>query len=204
MRKITLSLVALLITGAVAFSQAVADQAIIPVSVSLNSILRLNVTSGGNIEFVVNTITDYSTGIANTARYDTKFTVASSVDFNVLLYAEDLTMIGTDNPAHTLALANVGYQISVDGTGTEGTNWDITSDGTTTVLTSTATTEAISAITGFAAGDVAKNAFTINWELCTAAVRSAAGGVGAANTLLAQSKDPDRYTTNVFLVLVKD
>ena len=53
----------------------------------LNSILRLNVTSGGNIEFTINNIDQYTAGIANGTRYDTKFTVASSVDFNVLMYA---------------------------------------------------------------------------------------------------------------------
>ncbi|MCB9002091.1 MAG: hypothetical protein H6537_09000 [Bacteroidales bacterium] len=48
--------------ASLAFGQAVNDQAIIPVSVTLNSILRLTVVSGGNIDFVVNTIDQYTSG----------------------------------------------------------------------------------------------------------------------------------------------
>ena len=62
MRKLFYSL-ALLFLSQVSFGQAVNDQAIIPVSVTLNSILRLTVVSGGNIEFVVNTIDQYTGGI---------------------------------------------------------------------------------------------------------------------------------------------
>lgn len=202
MRKLSLLFVSMLV-GTIGFSQAVADQAIIPVSVGLNSILRLNVTSGGNIEFVVNTITDYTSGIANSARYTTGFTVASSIDFDVTLSLEDADLAGVD-VAGTFDHRNLGYRVAKTGSGAIGTDWNIPSSGTTAIPVA-AGTDIIESIVNHGAGDVAKNAFTINWRLATndvLAVTAALGGFElATNTLLAQSIPAGRYTTNVFLVL---
>ena len=115
MKKITLSIIALFFAGQMSFAQAVSEHAIIPVSVTLNSILRLNVVTGGNIEFVVNTIDQYTNGISNSTQYTTNFTVASSTDFDVTLMAEDATLIGSDNSAHTMTLDNIGYSSSFHG-----------------------------------------------------------------------------------------
>jgi hypothetical protein len=176
-----------------AYAQPVSDNAVIPVSVNLNSILRLNVTSGGNIEFSFNSIGQYTSGISNSDRTDTHFTVSSSIDFDVELWAEDLTFLGTDNPAHTLALNYVAYDMEVEGSGTEGAlgnwvlpaGWAALANGTADIVTSNV---------GSGAGDAAKNAFIINWECGTA---NCPGG-----NLLAASRPADRYATNVFLVLV--
>lgn len=200
MRKLSLLFVSMLV-GTIGFSQAVADQAIIPVSVSLNSILRLNVTSGGNIEFLVNTIADYTGGIGNSDRYDTKFTVASSIDFDVAMYAEDANLQGVD-VAGTFDIMNIGYLVamSTGATGAFATNY--TGATTLTVLNAASGTEIISSIQYEGAGAVTKNAFTINWELATPGVLGLATGFNDnTNTLLAQSIPAGRYTTNVFLVL---
>ena len=66
MRKLFLVAILALLSQ-VGFAQAVQDNAVIPVSVTINSILRLNVTSGGNIQFVFNTMAQYNAGIAGTA-----------------------------------------------------------------------------------------------------------------------------------------
>ena len=58
-------------------AQAVSDMAIIPIGVTLNSIARLTVTSGGNIEFVVNTMDQYNNGVAYSASTTTTFSVVS-------------------------------------------------------------------------------------------------------------------------------
>lgn len=204
MKKITFLFAGLLI-GLATIAQPVVDNAIIPVSVNLNSILRLNVSSGGNIEFTVNNIDQYTTGVLNSDRYDTKFTVASSVDFNVLMYAEAANFLGSDNTANVLPIDNVGYILESTGTGNaNGAEYDFINDAgdgtlsTITPLNATATTAIITGVGGAAAGNTLQNAFTINWELAT-------GALTAVNTtaasLLAQSVAPDRYTTNVFLVL---
>lgn len=207
MKKLSFLLVGLLL-GLATIAQPVVDNAIIPVSVNLNSILRLNVTSGGNIEFTVNNIDQYTSGIVNSPRYDTKFTVASSVDFNVLMYAEG-DLLGADNTAHTLPVDNVGYILENTGSGApSGTNYTFINDAgtgdvsTITPLNATATTAIITGVDGASAGNTAKNAFTIHWELATTGGAAPLTGVNTTGiSLLAQSIAPDRYTTNVFLVL---
>jgi hypothetical protein len=199
MRKLFVAFTMLLFSY-VSFGQAINDQAIIPVSVTLNSILRLTVVSGGNIDFVVNTIDQYTNGInalGTNARYQTIFTVSCSRDFDVNLRAEDATLMGQDNPANTLLLNNVGYQVAYSGVGgVIGTNWTIPSSGVVANTVALAATATI--ITGIAtksAGDGAFNKFTLQWKLGTVQ------GTMNPLTLLAQSKPADRYITNVYLDL---
>ena len=193
MRKLLFTL-ALAVLSQVSFGQAVNDQAIIPVSVTLNSILRLTVVSGGNIDFVVNTIDQYTNGINSggaDARWQTNFTVSSSQDFDVTLAAEDATLMGQDDPANTMPLDNIGFDLT--GSGGGPANWALP----LAVLALTQPSQNIvTGVAGFSAGDATQNNFTIQWRLGT--------GEGAMNgaTLLAQSLTPDRYITNVFLELV--
>lgn len=201
MKKIQLLLIALMLTAGV-FGQAIVDNKIIPMSVTLNSILRLNVTTGGNIEFTVNTLYQYQNGISNSDRYDTEFTVASSVDYDVLMYAEDADFIGSDKSSDTAVfeLNNIGYTVAYIGTGlTVGSDMDLVGAGVTpsavTGLTDVAATDIVTSTTGNA-GDIQQNKYEINWELGTKANAS----MNTA-TLLEQNLAADRYSTNVFLVL---
>ncbi len=187
---------ALLFLSQAGFGQAVNDQAIIPVSVTLNSILRLTVVSGGNIDFVVNTIGQYTSGInsgGGDARYHTNFTVSASQDFDVTIRAEDASFLGQDNAANTMPLDNVGFNVTENGSGADPANWSLQAtvipltDGAQNIVTGAA---------GASAGDADKNNFTIQWRLGTQE-----GGM-LKNSLLAQSLTPDRYITNVFLELV--
>ena len=116
-------------------AQAVRDRGIIPVAVNLNLVLRLNIIDGGNIEFVFNSINDYSVGMgaqaavlgtgANAAAarvgigvgttplaanlmYRTRFTVSASRTWLLTYGAEQPTFMGTDLPTNTLPLNNVG------------------------------------------------------------------------------------------------
>jgi len=201
MKKSIFFLLAIIFAIEFAKAQPVSDNAVIPMSVTLNSILRLNVSSGGNIEFVVNTIDQYTTGIPNGARYTTKFSVASSIDFIVDLYAEDATFMNADG-AGTMPLDNVGYYVVIDGGGHDGTNWNIPYDqgGSPAVLgllTNTAD-PIITSIDNNGAGNTTQNAWEIQWQLATNAV-TAVNATGLS--LLAQSLKDGRYTTNVFLVL---
>lgn len=199
MKKILISFMALALTFG-ANAQAVSDNAVIPVSVSLTGILRLNVVSGGNIDFMVNTLSQYSEGIANSPRYDTKFTVSSSTDFNVTLAAEDATFIGVDNPANLMPLDNVSFVLQTSGTGQGGTHYTVpaaTGGGAVTpTYLSNAGTNIVEGIVGQSAGDSRKNAFTIHWSLNNPQAST-------AGNLLSQSLAPDRYSTNVFLTVVK-
>lgn len=194
MKKALLGLF-LLIGGQAAMAQPISDNAVIPVSVTLNSILRLTVVTGGNIEFVVNTIDQYTNGIANGPRYTTNFTVSSSVDFDVQLSTEDATFMGTDNPANTMPLNNVGYTVVANAaaTGADPANWTLA--GITGLAQ--AATNIVTGVANASAGGPDQNSFDIQWEMGT----NGGGGMNA-QSLLQQSISPDRYVTNVYLQLI--
>lgn len=184
-----------------AFNQAVDDKAVIPVAVTLNSILRLNILSGGTIDFNFNTLQDYTDGIDNSDGYDTKISIASSVDWQLKLFAEDASFNMTDSATYgtvnVLPLNYVGYWIDETGTHTvAATNVTIPAEtqGTADALTNTTTTVVIDCGAAHNAGDVATNAFTINWECGT--------GNGAIQTnILSRNLPAGRYATNVYLLL---
>lgn len=218
MKKITL-LFSLIFATSMLFSQAVIDYAIVPVSINLNSIFRLNVTSGGSIEFTLTTLAEYNSGIdGNTkTRYQTHFNVASSIDFDVTIQSEDATFIGANG--NTMDFNNLGYSIAESGTGTEGAgnDWLLTpsavdvTGGTDwpSILTNaavdivTSQDVAVDGGTG-GAGDGSKNSFQIIWELGTKNLDDplAPGPTDMSpNSILENSIAPDRYSTNVFLTL---
>jgi len=176
MRKLFFAAAMLLLSQA-GFGQAVKDNAVIPVSITLNSILRLTVTSGGNIQFVVNTIDQYTSGIANSAQYTTNFVVSSSRDFDVTLGAEDPNFIGLETGT-AMDLAFLRY--TVDG-----------SAGANTTLTELPYLSSPEVIVSYSAGG--NLAYAIHWELGTG---------GTAGSLLAANLPADIYVTNVFLNLV--
>lgn len=195
MKKLTILFATVMLTLTSAFAQPVSDSGVIPVGVTLNSILRLNITSGGNLEYVVNTIDQYTNGIAQNARYDTHFTVASSVDFDVTLGADAATFIGVDNATHTIPLDNLGYEVISEGTGADPTNWHLPTAAAVSALTQAPTTVVLGDVAGAGAGDILQNAFVIQWRLGTIE-----GGMNAS-TLLSQSITSDRYVVNAILQL---
>ena len=194
MKKITITFFAIIFSFTAAFAQPVSDQGIIPVGVTLNSILRLNITSGGNIEYVVNTIEQYTNGIAVNPLYQTHFTVASSVDFDVDLYGDAATFIGVDDAANTIALDNLGYGLVYQGAGgADGVNWDLIAGIQPLTIAAARIIDGV--YPGQAAGDVNINNFRIEWRLGTSE-----GGMNATS-LLQQSISSDRYVVNVILDL---
>ncbi|MBI4946158.1 MAG: hypothetical protein HY840_07130 [Bacteroidetes bacterium] len=211
-KTIITSAIALIITGA-AFAQPVSDRAVIPIGVTLQQILRIHVTNGGNVEFVFNDINDYKNGIVNSAFYDSDVQVASSTDWELHMGAEDATLIGTEDPANTLALNNIGFTITWTG----GNSCCAAGNQLSSILgvydnSATGTANGLLIFTGGAGdlllvdggnvagsgGDVTDNAFTINWECGTLIAGTTPMN---ATSIIAQSPTPDRYVTNVFLDL---
>lgn len=184
--------------SAAANAQPVSDRAVVPVAVTLNQILRLNVTNGGNIEFVFNRIDQYENGIANAAMYDTDIDVSSSSRWTLAIGAEDATFIGTDDPTATLALDNVGYQIISNGAhafGTELTDPAAANAGVVALTAFSTTVIGSAAAPTGNSGDRDDNNFTINWECGTT------NGTMNATALIDQDNTPDRYVTNVLMDL---
>lgn len=214
MKKLLYTAVAGLLIGQVAMAQPVSDRAVIPVAVSLNRVLRLNVNDGGNVEFVFNTIGQYNLGIANgvSGFYDTDFTVASSTNWRIVMGAEDANLLGTDNNiANTIALDNVGYLIVSNGTASccaAANDIEDPAGATGPATVANGLAQYVGGVggpiiltSGVAqnAGDVVANSFEINWE-CGTLIVAGATPMNAVS-LLNQSITPDRYITNVLLDL---
>ena len=202
MKKLTFLFAGLFLMANVASSQGIDDRAVIPVAITLNSILRLNVTSGGNIEFNFNTLNDYQHGIQTSAAYQTKFNVASSVNWNVIMYAEDANLTGTDvitageASANTMLINNIGYHISSEGSLEDNYNFSSNDPAAPVALTAADNTIAVGFDTTPNAGDINANSFTIHWRCGT----SEGGGMNPSS-ILSQGIAADRYATNVFLIL---
>ncbi len=220
--------------GLSAFSQAVKDRNVVPVAVTLNQVLRMTITNGGNIEFVFNTIDDYKNGLSadqvasgsanpgtSEDMYKTDFTISSSTRWALTYGAEEATFIGTDNPLNTLTLDNVGYSITESGLYNFNAAGTIApAPGNTEALISVPTNNAteVAALQTFPvvliqdagsttdanAGDAADNSFTLNWRCGT----TESAGTVPMNTvsLINQSPSPapDRYVVNVLFELAID
>jgi len=172
----------MLLFAQMGFGQAIKDNAVIPVSITLNSILRLTVTSGGNIQFVVNTIDQYTGGISNQDQYTTMFTVSSSRDFIVEMYAEDATFVGQETGL-TMDLDFLRFTMAGTGPSALAGLNPLTAAGSATEIVGTSGTPAD------AGGQLD---YEILWEL----------GTEAGNSLLEANLPADIYITNVFLSLV--
>ncbi|PCJ87767.1 MAG: hypothetical protein COA57_04220 [Flavobacteriales bacterium] len=206
MKKLKLTLIAATIFGGSLFAQPVSDVAVIPVAVTINTVLRLNVVAGGNIEFVINTIGQYYSGIENNLQHDTRFTVATSRNFVVQMGAEDVSLVGTDRGtalgANSIPLNNIGY--SMTATGNHGDPSEIAllvSGAAVTPLigsfAAAAGSHLIVSNLSSSAGGTDDNAFTINWVCATPTLTL----VTTQTTLLQQNIAQDRYITNVYLVV---
>ena len=219
MKKLFFLVGAFMLFGTIANAQAVRDRNVIPLAVNLNQVLRMSITDGGNIEFTFNSIDDYRFGLSGDAgtsgsanptssdpMYVSNFIIASSTRWELSYGSEEATFIGTDNPANTLELNNVGFSLVSNGIHVFGT--EITSaptvDGTE-----------VSALEPFpvilivdngdplsSAGDILDNDFTIIWRAGTAEVGLAPATMNTV-VLLEQSPSPtpDRYVTNVLFEL---
>lgn len=248
------TLLAAFMITATAFSQAIRDRNVIPVAVNLNEVMRMTITNGGNIEFTFNSIDDYRSGLsgdvgnllnaqdadvgaasANPAAtgggtadannmYKTDFTVASSVRWKIVYGSEEATFIGTDNPANTMNLNNVGFTLVNLGTHTFPATGIAPAGGGGQELHSPATDNAtdLTALhvypqdlivdgqeTNGNSGDATDNSFEMIWRCGTTEAPTTAGDFAEASmnalSILNQGDiNPDRYVTNVVFELQRD
>ncbi|MDD3321045.1 MAG: hypothetical protein PHS59_06330 [Paludibacter sp.] len=227
MKKINL-VAALLFVGLTVFAQAVKDRNVIPVAVSLNQVLRMTITNGGNIEFVFNTIDDYKNGISSEAAsasanpstafgmYKTDFTVSSSTRWALSYGTEEASFLGTDNAATTFDINNVGFTITNLGLNTfegaglaqgitpEASLYSVSTDNATQVAAlevyPVTLIEDNNTINANA-GDNADNSFTLNWR-CGTAEQGTIVPMNAIKIIDQNpSPEPDRYVVNVLFDL---
>ena len=202
MKKTCLSILAIMLISVTTFAQPVSDRAVIPVAVTLNQILRLNVFNGGNVEFVFNNIDDYKNGLTNGAgQYQTDISIASSTPWSLLMWAEDASFTGNDDPTNLMSNGYVGYSILATGgfsfdneylaVGNVSIEANILANAASSVFSCSAISTASNC-----AGDATDNIFQIQWM----------AGTGDNNMIqtsfINAGIEPDRYTNNVFLDLV--
>ena len=200
MKKLFVSLAILAITS-VSFAQPISDRAVVPVAVSLNQILRLQILYGGNVEFVFADLNDYKTGIAGT-RFTTRFSVASSTDWDLRMYASSASFVG-NNTGSEINLSWVGYSISNAGAYTFGLAANLTasagSQAAVVPIDDDANTAKIACLSaGSCAGDGTDNQFEIFWRAGTGE------GTMIQSSFISndQSINPDRYYTNIYFDLL--
>lgn len=226
MKKINF-VAALLFCGLTVSAQAVKDRNVIPVAVNLNQVLRMSISNGGNIEFVFNTINDYKNGLSATnavsgTMYETNFSVSSSTRWKLTYGAETATFQGTDNPANTLALDNVGYLLTETG----AHDFEAGAKGATTAELFSAPTnggaevaalevypqvliednDQVGADAASNAGDASDNVFQMSWRVGTKEIGATVAKTMNPVALIDQSPSPaaDRYVANVLFELSID
>jgi hypothetical protein len=203
MKKVLLGFMVTVLLGIGAKAQPVSDNAVIPMAITVNSILRLNVVDGGNIEFVFNTLNDIANGLSGD-RYTTTITVASSSNWALSVMATTTDFF--DDGGAPLALNNVCFYLTNNGAtysvGVAGSNTlyrpnaggavavgnanysDLTDDDTGVELLYSGSGNA---------GDPTENNITFHWECGTV---SCAAGLGSI-----QGTPSGRYSTSILMSL---
>ncbi len=202
MKKVLLGFLSVILLGTAAQAQPISDNAVIPMAITVNSILRLNVVRGGNIEFVFNNYQDFVTGLSGTT-YSTDVTVTSSGNWDLSVLAATTEFFDQSNIAGSgIALNFVNFNLTNTGTNTMGivgTDTEYHADGGAAVAVGSYSDLTNVAANGLVLqgvtnqGAAADNAFTINWEFGTA---NTAGIISTAGVT------SGRYTTNVLLSLI--
>jgi hypothetical protein len=189
MKKVLIGFFTILILGQVANAQPVSDNAVIPMAITVQSIMRLNIKSGGNMEFVFNKISDLTTGIPNSAAYDTRFDISASQNWDLNIGTDNANFIG-EVATNFFAIDVVNLFVEDDGSTRLGAGEVATTFAVPTVLPNVSTALLTNATTD--AGTSAQNGFVIHW----------ACGTAPSPTMLSTGAPADRYTVNVYLNLV--
>jgi hypothetical protein len=156
--------------------------------------LVLNIVSGYSIEFDFLTINDYLYGIMN-AGQSTYIRVGSIYNWQLTFNADQLIFTGTNNPAHTMELNNVGVTVVSTGTNQDNGSNIINYARTVPVALSSAQVLLMTKGNLTNKGYGIENSFTLNWEMGTR--RGNMNNV----SMLEQALHSDTYTLNIILTL---
>jgi len=183
------------------------EQAFVPIILDVSQILRMNIASGGTIEFAFNSIEDYRSGISGAVAgnnfYITQFNISSSTPW-ILNYGSEINILqGVDNPINTLPANIIGFELQTTGNYTLGAeiNSFITNNGADIIgldLFPTVLMEPAAGPLPRNAGNINDNSFLLVWRCGTSE------GTMLASNLLELNTSPasDRYITNVFFELI--
>ncbi len=193
MKKVILGFLSIFFLGQLAIAQPISDHAVIPMAITVQSIMRLNVKSGGNIEFVFSKISDITNGIGNSAAYDTYFDISASQDWDLQIGTDAATFL--NEAGASILLNRVELQVDDALTSTRFADADVISafnaapaalqNGPIDLITWVA-----GGTNGTNVGSAAENTFVVHWQC----------GVNLAARITGSV--PGRYTVNVYLSLV--
>ncbi|NJO88298.1 MAG: hypothetical protein HC831_04505 [Chloroflexia bacterium] len=181
MKKVLVGFLSLILVGQVSFAQPVSDMAVIPIGITIQNIMRLTITKGGNIEFVFKSADDIANGIGPSAAYVTTGTVVATQAWDLNMVT-DAAQFDNEGGTATLPLTTVGY--ATNGTGP--------STGTGVALTALSNTSAVIVNAGAVTN---AGTFQIDWECGTG---------NAPVTVIPNTTAGGRYTLNVILSLGPD
>ena len=177
MKKVILGFLSIIFAGQVIIAQPVSDMAVIPMGITIQSVMRLTITKGGNIEFVFNSAADRTNGLGP-AGYQTAGSIVSSQAWQLDLTTDAATFLGEDG-ATTLILGVVAHTVATAGT-----------NAGTAIAAGLLATPLVIIDGGLVTDDAT---FTIDWECGTAAA-----------TAIPATTAPGRYTVNIILSLGPD
>ncbi len=189
MKKLFLGLISLLLAGQVSFAQPVSDQAVIPMGITIQSVMRLTITRGGNMEFVFKSASDIANGVPSawSSAYQTDGNISASTNWDLELMAD------AGNFSTNIPLNVIEYNVTTSPANTiagGGTN-----PGPLPTNLNTNPFDLLTQDTGAGGGDNYGDglSFTVQWA-CGANI--AGGAVIPANAA------PGRYAVNFILTLV--
>lgn len=190
MKKILLGLISIIMAGQISFAQPVSDMAVIPMGITVQSVMRLNITKGGNIEFVFKSGTDVQAGIpaggAYTTTYQTLGTVTASQNWDLNLDVDEGSFLADNGSGINLALAVVSLDAD-----------DVyVASGAEIVIGGAALTQNMVVIDANAANNLGDNIdFDIKWAcgniaLSCTSITGALAGRYSANLILTLTPEP--------------
>ncbi len=190
MKKIIIGFLSLIFVGQIGFAQPVSDMAVIPVGITIQSVMRLTITKGGNMEFVFKNANDIATGIpaAFGTVYETTGSITATESWDLELSTDAANFAG--DIAGTIPLTAIEYSIA-SAAPAGGTN------GADAAVPTTANTTPVEIIyctnSGTASNRGANIPFTIQW---------ACGASLAGGTAIPVDAVAGRYSANFILSLV--
>ncbi|OQY00530.1 MAG: hypothetical protein B6I20_08585 [Bacteroidetes bacterium 4572_117] len=116
MKKVLLGFISIIFATQVSFAQPVSDMAVIPMGITIQNIMRLTITKGGNMEFVFKTASDITNGLGPSTAYETEGSVVASQAWQLDLSVDAATFVG-EVAATTIPLNVVEFTPTVAGTG---------------------------------------------------------------------------------------
>jgi len=159
-----------------------------------NPYININVISGNVIQFVFSDINQYLNGIQNGGQ-TTFIRVGCIDDWKLTFHTDDAMFYGTNNPAHTMELNNVGLIVVSTGSNLDDGSNIINNAKTLPLALGNTPVELLTKGSGSNKGYGLRNSFTLNWEMGTRR------GNMNNQTMLEQALYPDTYNLDITLTV---